>query len=169
MLRSKGWLLAAGFFLHAGCVRQTPPPTLEAIEAARAAAPQRKTVVLKPILPAVEVVVDLPRSAAGSLAQIGPAAIPALKEALVDDNPQVRRQAAQALGKMGPDAAPAVSELTHALSDADPTVREAAAQALGKIGPAAAPAISELIKVLEEPAPVIKEPLTAAAVEDEEP
>lgn len=159
MFRSPGRLLAAGFFLLTGCARQAEQPSLEAIEAARAAAPQRKTVVLKPILPPVEMVVDLPRSAAGSLAQIGPAAIPALKEALADDKPQVRRQAARALGKMGPDAEAAVSDLTKALNDADPTVREAAAQALGKIGPAAAPAIPDLIKALEEPAPVVTEPV----------
>jgi HEAT repeat protein len=134
-----------------GCTKRSATPTVAEIEAARSAAPQRKeTTVFKPVLPEVGAVVDLPRSAAGSLAQIGPAAIPALKTALQDENPQVRRQAARALGKMGPDAEPAVPELTAAMNDTDAMVREAAAQALGKIGPAAAPAIPALIKAMEE-------------------
>jgi HEAT repeat protein len=141
----------------AGCAPIVETPSLEAIEAARAAAPRRQEVVMKPIIQDAPVVVDLPRSAAGSLAQIGPAAIPGLKSALLDANPLVRRQAARALGKMGPEAEPAVSELIAALEDSDPTVREAAVQALGKIGPAAAPAIPALIKALEDSPPVTAE------------
>lgn len=163
MYRTCLGLLAASL-LAAGCAPAAESPSIEAIRAARASAPPRKVTVLKPLLPEVETVVDLPRSAAGSLAQIGPAAIPALKLALGDAKPQVRRQAARALGKMGPAAEPAVAELTAALEDADPTVREAAAQALGKIGPAAAPAIPALIEALEEPPPVVVAP--AAEVDE---
>ena len=49
----------------------------------------------------------------------------------------VRRAAADALGKIGPAAAEAVPALIAALADADRDVRRAAADALGKIGPAA--------------------------------
>ncbi len=145
--------VAAITLLATGCTPLLESPSVEAVRAARASAPQRVE-TMKPILaPLDENVVDVPRSAAGSLAQIGPAAIPALKEALRDADPKVRRQAARAIGKMGPDAETAVAELIAALDDEDPGVRESAAQALGKIGPQAAPAIPALIKALEEPTP----------------
>ncbi len=143
--------------LAAGCAKAPEPPTTEEILAARASSPHLERKALKPVLPDLGPIVDLPKSAAGSLAQIGPVAIPALKTALTDADPTVRRQAARALGQMGPEAEPAVAELTKALEDAAPEVREAAVQALGKIGPAAAPAIPALIKALEDDAGAVKE------------
>ncbi len=151
MSRTVAWnLVYASTLLIFGCARPLASPTAEEIRTARAQAPQNVQQVLKPILPDVLPVIDLPKAAAGSLAQIGPAAIPALKTALTDADPQVRRQAARALGQMGPDAEPAVQELTQALSDADAPVRQAAVLALGKIGPAAAPAIPALIEALDD-------------------
>ncbi|CAE7760565.1 unnamed protein product [Symbiodinium pilosum] len=72
-----------------------------------------------------------------------------LKE-LQDKNVSVRRNAAIALGEMGPRAAEAVLRLIKALKDQDADVRTAAAEALGKIAPAAAKAVPQLIKALDD-------------------
>lgn len=93
-------------------------------------------------------------AAAGSLAQIGPAApeaVPALAKALSDSSPQVRDLAAIALRVMGPKAAAAVPELIRSLNDPVDFVRAPAADALGAIGPgaqAAVPALAE--KLLQQ-------------------
>jgi HEAT repeat protein len=68
-------------------------------------------------------------TAASALGQIGSAAVPALVKALAD--PKVGRQAALALGRIGPAAEPAVPALVKAL--ADPKVGRQAASALGQI------------------------------------
>ncbi len=57
-----------------------------------------------------------------------------LMKALADDNALVRKRAALALGRLGPQAAPAAAALRKALADADPDVRAAAATALRGIG-----------------------------------
>jgi HEAT repeat protein len=61
--------------------------------------------------------------------------VPALGEALRDENEYVRHDAATALGKFGADAEAAVPALTAALKDRDPSVRRAAEAALKKIAP----------------------------------
>jgi HEAT repeat protein/3',5'-cyclic AMP phosphodiesterase CpdA len=71
-------------------------------------------------------------------------AIPELVKALNDEDSDVRRRAAEALGKIGSDAA--IEELVKALNDEDSDVRRRAAEALGKIGSDAA--IEELVKAL---------------------
>lgn len=50
-----------------------------------------------------------------------------------DRNPQVRIEAASALGAIGPAAKPAIPVLTELLKDEDGEVRRAAAKALEKI------------------------------------
>jgi HEAT repeat protein len=75
--------------------------------------------------------------AANALVRIGPAAVPALIEALKDKDRNVRRAAALALGKIGPATKDAVPALIEALKDKESYVRSAAAWALGKIGPEA--------------------------------
>lgn len=67
--------------------------------------------------------------ASETLVRIGEPAIPALIEALGDENPAVRRWAALVLADVGP-APTAVGPLMEALADRDETVRTAAAQAL---------------------------------------
>src|SRR5579883_1822192 len=57
-----------------------------------------------------------------------------LAKALADDNALIRKRAALALGRLGPQAAPAAAALRKALSDSDPDVRSAAAAALRGIG-----------------------------------
>ncbi|MFP6612524.1 MAG: HEAT repeat domain-containing protein [Pirellulales bacterium] len=68
---------------------------------------------------------------------------------LADDDKQVRRRAAYALGQMGPAAAGAVPALTTAADDKNIEVGWYALQALGQIGPAAAAAVPEIIHILK--------------------
>jgi HEAT repeat protein len=84
-----------------------------------------------------------------ALGKIGVPAVPALIEALKDDDEDVRRAAAGALGEIGdPQAVPALIE---ALKDDDEYVRRAAVGALGKIGDLqAVPALLEALKDRDE-------------------
>jgi HEAT repeat protein len=61
------------------------------------------------------------------------AVVPALAGALRDENYYVRRDAAAALGKMGPAARLAAPSLVAALNDKERSVRKAAAEALKKV------------------------------------
>jgi HEAT repeat protein len=63
--------------------------------------------------------------------------VPALAEALRDENTYVRRDAARALARFGPEAKEAVPILFALLRDREPSVRRAAERALEKIDPAA--------------------------------
>jgi HEAT repeat protein len=60
-------------------------------------------------------------------------AVPALIEALRDGEWSIRRQAALALGKIGPPARAAESELVRCQRDSNSLIRKAAGQALAKI------------------------------------
>jgi HEAT repeat protein len=80
--------------------------------------------------------------------------VPALGRAL--DNPesaQLRANAAEALGRLGPEAAPAVPPLTTAAKDRNLAVRIRAVRALGKIGPEAKSAAPVLAEILLEKLP----------------
>ena len=66
--------------------------------------------------------------------------VPALTEALKDDDAGVRRSAANGLGYFGADAREAVPALQAALTDRDARVRESAAVALSRIDPTNFPA-----------------------------
>ena len=72
--------------------------------------------------------------ATDALRQIGKEAVPALIAALKDEDADVRRSAATALGKIGAEAKEAIPSLTDALKDEDADVRNNAAEALSKIG-----------------------------------
>ncbi len=61
--------------------------------------------------------------------------VPALIEALQDENVYVRRDAARALGSFGEQAKPAVPALQTAQRDREASVRSAAAVALERIDP----------------------------------
>jgi HEAT repeat protein len=77
--------------------------------------------------------------------------VPALVKQLKSSNPEDRREAATALGKMSSDAKPAVGALVTALGDQDKFVRRFAAQALGEIGPDAKGGVKGLSVVLAKP------------------
>ena len=64
--------------------------------------------------------------------------VPALALALRDQDAFVRRDAAHALGRIGPEARPATPALVAALKDKNLGVRQAAAKALKQIDPDAA-------------------------------
>ncbi|MBN2474576.1 MAG: HEAT repeat domain-containing protein [Pirellulales bacterium] len=92
--------------------------------------------------------------AAAILARIGPpakAAVPALIEALSDENAETRGEILLALAAIGPEAKAAVPAAGKALQDEDMNVRYAACYALGQIGPAAMPAKPRLLKNLGGP------------------
>lgn len=67
-------------------------------------------------------------------AEILKAVLPLLITALRDPNAAARREAADALGKMGQGAAPAIPPLVEKLEDQDETVRKAASGAMNQIG-----------------------------------
>lgn len=70
---------------------------------------------------------------------------------LSSPDPEARRSAAAALGRLNEHAAPAVPRLAEAMrQDGDPLVRAAAADALRKIGPASAAAVRDLAESLKD-------------------
>lgn len=76
---------------------------------------------------------ELGEFAADTLVLIGAAAVPALIGALESPNRVARQNAAQALGRIGPDAQEAIPALTKALQDVNGWVRKEAAKALAQI------------------------------------
>lgn len=95
-------------------------------------------------------------TAAWALARIAPQADPKLlallAELLSSKHISVRRNAATALGQMGPRGKEAVEKLEALRDDADPIVRVAAAEALWKIDPRPE-RLAPLLKHLEEAGP----------------
>lgn len=70
--------------------------------------------------------------------------LPGTMDDLEHPDPDVRRGAAEVLGRLGPRSAPAVPALIRALEDRDASIRLASANALGLIGTAARDALSAL-------------------------
>jgi HEAT repeat protein len=70
------------------------------------------------------------------LARLGPAAAPALAEALPGPDHGVQYGAAMAIGQLGPDGAVGVPGLTALLASPEVSVRHAAVLALAEVGPA---------------------------------
>jgi HEAT repeat protein len=91
---------------------------------------------------------DVRTAARWALGQIGPKAIPALREALKDSNPRIRSGAAFALGSMGPAADEAVPDLLLVMKDDDRTVRIDAILAIGKTQVTSDAVVRALIQVL---------------------
>jgi HEAT repeat protein len=58
----------------------------------------------------------------------------AMAGGLHDAAPEIRREAAESLQRLGPRAAPAWAELVLSLDDDDPGVQEAAMEALHQLG-----------------------------------
>lgn len=85
------------------------------------------------------------------------AAIPALIEALKDENPASMAAvlAADMLGKFGPEAKEAVPALVQALESKFPAHVGSAVDALGNIGPEAKAAVPALIKLMHKPAALV--------------
>ena len=101
-----------------------------------------------------------------------------LVSALRDPSPQVRKNAARALGGMGAAAAPAVPALSAALYDGDGSVRLAAVDSLAQVG-----AVEELAKAISSTDATVRRlaisklpsfgaraiPVLTAALESEDP
>lgn len=90
--------------------------------------------------------------AAAIVARIGPKAkpaVPALIEALQDDNAATRNEVLFALAAIGPEAQAAATAVIRALNDEDAKVRYGACYALGKMGPPAIDAKAALQKCLD--------------------
>jgi HEAT repeat protein len=95
-------------------------------------------------------------AAAESLVRIDPAhqqaGVNSLVASLKDERKEVRRAAAEALGRLGAEAKPTLPALVEALKDADADVRWMAADALGQIGAEAKTAVPALVEALKDPA-----------------
>ncbi|HEY1377138.1 MAG TPA: HEAT repeat domain-containing protein [Gemmataceae bacterium] len=86
------------------------------------------------------------RGAGPALGRVGSAAVPALRAALRDHRPEVRRVAADGLAVAGPAALPAVDDLAATLADVDADAGWAAAEALARVGPASLPALGAALR-----------------------
>lgn len=96
------------------------------------------------------------RDAVERLIKIGSAAVPALINALQDDNPIVRLHAVAALQAIGPEANEAVPGLIKELQNGNSKVRGNAAEALAVIGPWAEEAVPNLVNALQRDNPKVK-------------
>ena len=84
------------------------------------------------------------------------AAIPELTTALSNENPEIRREAALALGQIGPRAATAVGKLQPLLKDKSPAVKVESLVALAEIGSASQPAVADIDSLLTDADPGIR-------------
>lgn len=89
-----------------------------------------------------------------TLASLGKDAVPALIEALDDE--QVRLQAIQIIGRIGPNASGAVPALIRALSEQDPTTQAEVLFALASIGPQAEAAVPGAVAALGDNDPAVR-------------
>ena len=88
---------------------------------------------------------------AGAAESIGSGrAVTSWTERLKDPDKHVRRQAAYALGQIGPEAAKAVAALAAAADDNQLEVGWFALDALGRIGPAASRAVPEIVRIIKD-------------------
>ncbi len=110
-----------GVLLLAGCGGKPTSAWIDQLRSADAAQRLRAVKVLQE-----------KRSEAGTV-------VPALAGLLGDPDVFVRRDAARALGRFGPDGRAALPALTGLLQDRNPGVRKAAAEALEKIDPEGGP------------------------------
>jgi HEAT repeat protein len=94
--------------------------------------------------------------AAEALGRLGEPAVPALIKVLKDDDASIRRYAALALARIGPQAALAVPALIERLDDSDLFVLQNTLFAFKQIGPAAEPAVGAIQSTLQQPAVSIR-------------
>lgn len=100
-----------------------------------------------------EIVDQLETDNGALLEELGAAAervVLSLSECLQDENSDVRRSAAEALVKMGPEASSAAPLLIDALQDENSQVRKSAAEALGRMAPRARYAVPAIIEALKD-------------------
>jgi HEAT repeat protein len=93
---------------------------------------------------------DVSKACAEALGGFGDPAVNTLVGVLESENHQARRNAAWALGLVGPDAKRAQKPLIRALGDEDATVRSAAARSLGMIVTDDSNAVQPLVSALDD-------------------
>jgi HEAT repeat protein len=128
-------LLVAGCGGGAGGYREPEPPSVTELTAMLKSEDSDKQI-----------------TAAAWIKKLGPKAAetaPSLIAVLKSEHVGVRKNAAEALGQIGPatSAAVAVPALAATLDDPEPRVQKAAIDALGQFGPAASSAIPALEKM----------------------
>ena len=92
---------------------------------------------------------DIARHAMDTLPRLEGGAVPALRDAMSDRDPILRRRVAYVLGAIGREAAPAIAELLVATADRDASVRRNALAALGTIGQPRGDVIASLLQALD--------------------
>ncbi len=85
-------------------------------------------------------------NASKALAAIGAVAVPALKQALKDENPNKLTFASYALGRIGPGAKEAIPELLELIRHENRDTCAAAGYALSEIGPDSVPGLIEVLE-----------------------
>jgi HEAT repeat protein len=85
-----------------------------------------------------------------ALGQMGTPALPALSVAMKDQDPLVRWQAVEALGRIGPPAASMLGAVRLAMDDPNGEVRYAASEVLAKIAPESTATLERLIDALKD-------------------
>lgn len=100
--------------------------------------------------------ITVSRNAEDVLRCLGRPAVPALCNALKDNDERLRRNAAAVLTLLETQAEAAVPALIEAVNDRSPRVRSQAASALREIGPKAKPAIPVLIEALKDEDPEVR-------------
>lgn len=113
-------------------------------EAARRALADKFAALLADPVPGVGL------AAGGALIRLGSDAVDALRATL--QKPTVRQDAMEILAELGPAALPALDEMIAGLADPDPDYRSEAAVAIAAIGPEAEAAVPALEQALAEPA-----------------
>ena len=91
-------------------------------------------------------------------------ALPALRDALHADEPELRAHAARAIGELRGEATLALPSLVAVLGDPYEIVRIAALRALATLGPAAASASPHLSGLLADPQPAVRRDAARAAL-----
>lgn len=88
-----------------------------------------------------------------ALVKLGKGAVVGLQRGLLAGDPNVRRESARALGRIGPDAEPAMASLESAMNDPVIEVAQEAADALGRVGK---PSSAILTKLFQSPNPLLR-------------
>jgi HEAT repeat protein len=108
---------------------------------------------------------DVRIDAAKALGQIGAPSVPVLVSALKARDAEVRTRAAQTLGQAGPDAKEAVPALIAALQDKQSNVRVAAVDALGEMGVEGKEAAPQLARLFHDRSLRVREHVRKALAE----
>jgi hypothetical protein len=145
MVRSGSLVLAATILLEAcsGRPARSAPPTATSLTGPASPLPSSQASLVTQLGNGDA---NVAAQALESLVAAGRNAVPALKHALTDQEPAVRKRAAEGLGMIGDTSA--ADALFQAVDDQDGRVRAQAATALARVGDPRAPAA--LVRTLDD-------------------